>query len=406
MARWDFVVQLPVMAVQSVPRLDLVEVATGLVMGDGVADDAFGRIADPQLALERAILPALQRPPCIVGFSGGRDSSIVFAAALAAARREGLPMPIAFTVEFESPDSRETEWQERLVRHLGADDWVRVPIGAELDLLGEVATDGLRRHGLLYPANAHFIVPLATAARGGSVLTGIAGDSVLGEWPWHDVASLFARRRRPRPRDLRRGAHWSAPLPVRAAVLRRRAPECQLPWLRDTFRRTAATRLARELARAPRTWKSRVRWLARLRAWQAAQQSIAILAAHHDAVASAPLLDRTFLEALAVRGGSWGWGNRTETLRAVFGELLPGWILERSSKAEFSAPFFGPATQRFARDWDGRAGIDPSRIDGTVLRTSWLGARPNFQSSTLLQATWLAVHGDRVTPEPSLGHSS
>jgi hypothetical protein len=45
--------------------------------------------------LEELISPALERPPCVIGFSGGRDSSSLLALATHLARREGLPMPVA-----------------------------------------------------------------------------------------------------------------------------------------------------------------------------------------------------------------------------------------------------------------------------------------------------------------------
>ncbi len=44
-------------------------------------------------AIERAVLPALQRQPCLVAFSGGRDSSAVLAVAALVARRPGWRSP-------------------------------------------------------------------------------------------------------------------------------------------------------------------------------------------------------------------------------------------------------------------------------------------------------------------------
>jgi asparagine synthase (glutamine-hydrolysing) len=40
-------------------------------------------------ALEAVMVRALHRPPCVVSFSGGRDSSAVLALATHVARREG-----------------------------------------------------------------------------------------------------------------------------------------------------------------------------------------------------------------------------------------------------------------------------------------------------------------------------
>ena len=89
---------------------------------------------------ERAILPALLRPPCLVSFSGGRDSAAVLATATALARREGLPVPIPATNVFSSDqDADESSWQETLVRHLGLSDWIRIEHTDELDLIGPYA---------------------------------------------------------------------------------------------------------------------------------------------------------------------------------------------------------------------------------------------------------------------------
>jgi predicted phosphoadenosine phosphosulfate sulfurtransferase len=52
--------------------------------------------------LEELILPVLQRPRCVIGFSGGRDSSSLLALGTHLARREDLPMPVAFTFRYDS----------------------------------------------------------------------------------------------------------------------------------------------------------------------------------------------------------------------------------------------------------------------------------------------------------------
>jgi asparagine synthase (glutamine-hydrolysing) len=78
-------------------------------------------------AFEAALLPALRRAPCLVSFSGGRDSSAVLAVAAHVARREGLPLPIPATIHFpHAGGTQETEWQEQVIGHLGLEDWHRV----------------------------------------------------------------------------------------------------------------------------------------------------------------------------------------------------------------------------------------------------------------------------------------
>ena len=68
------------------------EVACGMVFGFTPPESLPEPAADPLEALEEAILPALQRAPCLVSFSGGRDSATVLAAAVRLARREGLEL--------------------------------------------------------------------------------------------------------------------------------------------------------------------------------------------------------------------------------------------------------------------------------------------------------------------------
>jgi hypothetical protein len=77
-------------------------------------------------------------------------------------------------------------------------------------------------------------------------------------------------------------------------------------------------------------------------------------------------------------------------MRGLFADLLPDSVLARTSKATFTEAYFGPMSRRFAREWDGRAGIDPTIVDSEALRSIWLSPRPNFLTTTLLQAAWLA----------------
>lgn len=352
---------------------------------------------EPRTALEAIIRPALSRSPCVVAFSGGRDSAALLSVAVALARREGYPDPVPVTLEFDGRATREHEWQDLVLRALNLRGWRRLRIWDELDFVGPIAAEGLRQHGLLYPANVHTIVPLAQQAAGGALLTGVGGDDVFGNWAWHDVGALLSGRRRMRTGDVRRLAHALAPRGLRGQVLARREP-LTLPWLREPARRQVTAGIARELAGAPRTWSARMAWTGRWRCWRATVRNMQLLAGDRVAVSS-PFLSPWFLATLAAAGGRWGWGGRGETMQALFGDVLPPTLLSRRSKAEFSSAFFGPATCRFAGVWDGASGVDQSLVDGEILRHIWRSERPHFLSALALQSAWLARAADSAAAE-------
>ena len=147
------------------PTFTPLEIASGLILGTLPEARAVPRAqVSARAALERAVLDAVARPPCFVSFSGGRDSSAVLALATRVARAEGLPLPIPATNVFPAVElTDEADWQERVVRHLGLDEWARLEHHDELDVVGEFAEDVLSRHGLLWPFNAHFHAPLIRA---------------------------------------------------------------------------------------------------------------------------------------------------------------------------------------------------------------------------------------------------
>lgn len=370
-------------------HLTELEVVAGTVFGAGspVRFGAGGR--EPGAALRQACLDALSRPPCMVSFSGGGDSSAVLAAATAAARVHGLADPIPVSLRFPGVAStEESEWQEAVIAHLRLEDWIRVEVSEQLDFLGEVATQGLERHGLLWPANAHFHVPVFERARGGTVLTGLEGDGLLGGWRWQRAQAVLARRVHPVPRDVLRIPLALAPPPIRAAAIGRRL-SLPSPWLRPSARRRLARAVGRELAGEPRSWGDRVAWFARRRYLQVGLRSLALLAAEHDVELRHPLLDPGFLSALAVQGGEAGYGTRLEARRALFGDLLPPEVLKRRTKAEFGPALWGPEARAFAARWDGR-GVDPELVDPDELRRTWSQENPPLAAATVLQHAWLA----------------
>jgi asparagine synthetase B (glutamine-hydrolysing) len=365
------------------------EIASGMPFGSSPVEPPVDPVAQPRAALASLLRPALANPPCLIAFSGGRDSSALLAVAVDLARREGWALPIPATLCFASAATDETAWQQTVLRHLALDDWLRLEIGEELDLLGPLATRGLRRNGLLYPANAHIVVPMAKHAAGGHLLTGVGGDDVFGNWPWYDLAGVMAGRTRARVRDVRRLLHVAAPISVRAEIKRRRQP-LRLPWIIASQRGYVAQRLAEELASAPASWSARMLWSARWRPWRVTARSMEVLARDAGATLGSPFLDPVFLSSLAVAGGRCGWGNRRATMQALFGDLLPASVISRRGKAEFSEPLYATATRRFAEQWNGDAGPASDLVRPEVLRDVWRSPQPHGMSAMLLQASWVA----------------
>jgi asparagine synthetase B (glutamine-hydrolysing) len=372
------------------------EIATGIVLGldPPLAPAPRNRPDAPLAALEKVIRPALERAPCLVSFSGGRDSSAVLAVAAALARREGFPLPIPATNRFPAaPETDETDWQERVVRHLGLPDWVRIEHDDELDCVGPVARRVLRRHGLLWPFNAHFHAPLVGAARGGSLLTGIGGDELLGVSPLDRVGAVLRRRARPRRRDLVRLGYALAPRPLRRVALRRRFPGT-LPWLQPEAQREFRDRWIRQAAGDPLAWGRRMRRVGARRDFPVGAASLSRLGADAAVDVVHPLCHPDFARSLAALPPARRWTSRMDAMSVLFGDLLPRDVFSRSSKANFDYAFWRGPSRAFARRWDG-GGVDTSIVDVDALRREWSSERPLAQSFLLLQAAWLAAEGGR-----------
>ena len=139
-----------------------------------------------------------------MSFSGGRDSAAVLAVASALARREGLPAadPRDDRVPLVHGCRRDSAWQELLVHHLGLSEWIRIEHEDELDLIGPYAQRALAAHGLCWPPNTHFHLPLLEAAPGGSLLTGVGGDELYIAARRLRAAMVLSRAVSPRPRDV------------------------------------------------------------------------------------------------------------------------------------------------------------------------------------------------------------
>ena len=135
--------------VRLAPALRPLDIAYGIPFGDDpvgpLERDLSG--GSPREAIDAVLAEALARTPCLISFSGGRDSSALLAAAVRVARREGLDLPIPATLVFpQSEASNEDEWQAIVLDHLGLSEWERFEIVDEFDAVGPVATQALLRH--------------------------------------------------------------------------------------------------------------------------------------------------------------------------------------------------------------------------------------------------------------------
>jgi asparagine synthetase B (glutamine-hydrolysing) len=391
--------------------LSPLEISSGLVLPPARRPPALPVLepgTTPRAAFEAAILPALRRSPCLVSFSGGRDSSAVLATAASIARREGLPLPVPITHRFPSAGgTQETEWQEQVIGHLGLEDWVRIDAAGDLDCVGPVATGVLRRHGLLWPCNAYFHEPIFEAAAGGAVVTGVGGDEAFSPSSWARALAVLRGRARPGPRNLAHTAFALSPGIVKRMAIRRWLPEI-CPWLLPAARRRIEAFVASEAASEPLRWRRRYRELADSGYMEVSLGSLAVLASGHDVELAHAFHDRRFLAALAALPAARRPATRSDAMTMLVGDLLPPALLNRSTKARFDQVFWTEHSRELVADWQGE-GIDPELVDLERLREEWASPTPEAHTFTLLQSIWLTrarAAGQlppAATPSPAAG---
>lgn len=393
------------------------EIAAGVLAGleDGpVAREVpgGGTPRSARQALEQAILPALLRAPCVVDFSGGRDSSVVLAVATHVARREGLPVPVPFTRRFPlEPMADEAAWQELVVEHLRLPNWERAELTEDLDLIGKRAQQSLRRFGLLVPS-PHYSTLSFELANGGSRLTGDGGDEVFGSYRARTVLAMLRSPKRLRHRrDLVSLLSGVAPRPARDLLLWREHLS-RLPcgaWMRPEVLRRFARRYAAEYAREPISWRGGLDWQLRRRHFSAIQRNGSIIAAVYNVQRVDPFLDPRFVRALGHSASMLGFADRTEAMTFVAGDLLPSSLLSRRTKGAYNRAFFTKISRSFAEGWDG-SGVDEELVDPHALKRAWLKPLPPAPSGTLLQAAWMAqqhvpLEGAISTPPSHEAHA-
>ncbi len=312
----------------------------------------------------------------------------MLAAAAAVARREGLPLPIPATnVIADVPAADESQWQHAVIAHLGLNDWLRIEHTDELDIIGPYARRVLSAHGVLWPCNVHFHLPLLDAAPGGSLLTGIGGDELFTAARRSHVDALRARAVRPQPRDGFRITLAFAPPALRRCVIARRE-RVTFPWLQPHARRAETRNGSAETAAEPRALRDRLAWWQTLRYLGVGTAALELIAGDADVRIDHPLLAPRFWAAVAEAAAPDGFLGRTDGMRRCFGELLPDEIIDRCSKAGFDEAFWTGRGCSFVAGWDG-GGVPVEWVDAPALQAHWCGPRPLAQSFNLLQAAWL-----------------
>lgn len=377
------------------------EIVHGLPLGHtgALPRSEYPDDTSPRTALERVLRDALQRSPCAVAFSGGRDSSVLLAVATHVARRDGLPEPIPVTRVFPGVDrADEKDWQEAVVRHLRLGDWRRIVLGDEADLVGPTATSHLVEYGVVWPPTIHNDAPLVELVPGGSLVDGEGGDEVFGVAE-HRIAPVarLARALAPlRRRRVRAALDALAPAPLRERSFRRRWAAVPLTWLRPPARAALVDAMWAVERTQPLSFAASVRMVPRRRTQVLGLANRRHFAARHDVELASPLQHPEVVHALARVGGSLGQGERTDVLRALAAGLLPDSVLSRTTKAEFGAAYMAGPTRRFVETWDG-TGLDPNLVDVDELRRIWLGDVTIAPTGALLQAAWLATNHARTS---------
>jgi Asparagine synthase len=353
------------------------EIASGTVTGCGPKPaEHHGPYVRPLDALEKAVLPALQRSPCLVSFSGGSDSSFVLAVAARVAEREGLPAPVPVTWRFAgAPRAQETRLQEHVIAALSIKEWLHMSAEDDLDLVGPVAQRLLRRHSVLQPTNLHFHLPIMEMAAGGSVLTGAGGSQVLtGLRRLTSETTTHAVRSR---------------LPGRLAAIVKQRSDDPYPWLRPAMSRRVYRERRRDALAEPLDISERIAWNGRRRDLVTTCASLTAVASRLDVDLVNPFADPAFIAGLAHRVRGAGDLKRSDLLLAVSGGVFPTAATMPRPKAHCREAFFRDATRDFVSSWDG-TGADPSLVDIDALRELWSGWPIPAGTAGLVQQLWLA----------------
>lgn len=383
--------------VKSIPRLerlDGLEAAVGVPLGlrrraltpEGLQNGS-ARTAIEAL-FDQAIAAANGR--AAVMFSGGRDSSVVLALATASCRRLGAPDPVAVTAVYPGDEAAdEDSWQRLVMRHLDLQAHRRIVVTDQRRALSERARSSMTKRGSLWPPAVHTQDLFFEVAPRSALFTGEGGDGILEQRRVTPVT--LVRQDAPRVRASLALAALDALVPNAPHALgaiAARLATWELPWIRASAR----PRIAQldTVHRGPLHWGSATLFILKYRSIELLSHNTCKVAADWGVDLYHPLIEPSFVAALAEQGGAWGYRGRTDMFRRLFGDLLPDKILARQSKAAFNESRWGDDERDFASSWSGE-GLVPSVIDVEALRAQWLSPRPHPAAIGLVQDAWLAT---------------
>jgi len=333
------------------------------------------------------VVPAVSRPPCVVHFTGDCGSCLVLHTATVAARRLGLPDPIAVTPDYGEAGGGVAPHQEPLVRELRLADWERPTVGAEVtDLLGPTALSLLDRFGLLYPCIVNAFTPPLELARGGSIIDGHGIDVMWTVWRGAPLAAALASR------QSRRG-YLSAAVALAPRRLRERAVRRVLegrfnfPWLREDARRDYLDRAVAGLASSPLAFGRSLPLVHRQRCWRYWQESMQTVARASDVHLLYPIADPQMIANMAALGRVLGWPSPDALVR-TFAPSLPARM--RALPVRLGLVSYGERARAFAASWDGDS-LDESIVDPSRVREAW--RQRDVRAGGLLQSAWLSATG-------------
>ncbi|MSW52653.1 MAG: hypothetical protein F2817_17415 [Actinobacteria bacterium] len=347
----------------------------------------------PIQVLDTILLNALTKSPCVITFSGGRDSSLLLARAAMVAKKHGLPGPVALTHRYpaEDVDAQETVWQHRVVDHLRLLDlpveWIINDVTTEFDILGKPLTDLLTMNGRPFfpPASGASLFDYQFAA-GGSLVTGEFGDELFANSRSYRFRRSISELKYSGRTSMRRVVRPLFPS-MRSIGAEEIAMLTGITWLtEDALHGLFAS--VKQAADDDFGWKSEVRRKLKTRAVQVSLETRDRIAGLFDCIPVDPFLDFQFIDSWFGHIDYFGI-SRSQSMRLLSDGMLPDSVIDRESKAFFNRSRFGEDTKSFAAKWDG-AGIESPDVDVSRLRDAWMQNLVTLQSAMLLQQAWLS----------------